>query len=190
MKKRKAVRWINNTVSLFLAALLILVASIVIISKASGGEPQAFGYQIKTVLSGSMEPDIKTGSIIAVKPGGDMTRFKKNDVITFTSDENILITHRIVKVMPSGNNVRYQTKGDNNDGPDMNPVMSQNVVAEYTGFTVPYVGYALHFLQSKNGAWLMLIPGFLLMIYSGVTVWRALSEVEKEAPNKGTENAG
>lgn len=34
------------------------------------GEPQVFGYQLKTVLSGSMEPEIKTGSIIAVKPGG------------------------------------------------------------------------------------------------------------------------
>ena len=72
----------------------------------------------------------------------------------------------------------YRTKGDNNNAEDMNPVMSENVVAEYTGFTVPSVGYFINFAQSKNGALLLLIPGFLLLIYSGYTIWRVLAQVE------------
>ena len=60
---------------------------IVISSKTSEGAPQILGYQLKTVLSGSMEPGIKTGSIIAVKAGGDMTRFQENDVITFVQEK-------------------------------------------------------------------------------------------------------
>lgn len=43
-----------------------------------------------------MEPGIQTGSIVAIKPGGDMTRFQKGDVITFLNPDNILITHRVV----------------------------------------------------------------------------------------------
>lgn len=183
MKKKKRMKRISSIVSGILMILLISVASIVVFTKISGGEPQLFGYQLKTVLSGSMEPGILTGSIIAVKPAEDKTNFKKGDVITFQEEENILITHRITEVVKSGDSVLYRTKGDNNNAEDMNPVLSDNVVAEYTGFTVPYVGYFINFTQSKNGAFLLLIPGFLLLLYSGFTIWRALGEIEL-APRK------
>ena len=82
-KNKKIMKWVNNFVSGILMILLISVASVVVISKASGGEPQLFGYQLKTVLSGSMEPGIQTGSIITVKSAVDKTIFKEGDVITF-----------------------------------------------------------------------------------------------------------
>lgn len=150
----------------------------VFMTKVSGGEPNLFGYQLKTVLSGSMEPDIQTGSMIAVKPGGDMTRFTEGDVITFKENNDTLITHRIVEVIQSGENTLYRTKGDNNNGVDIEPVLSDNVVAHYTGFTVPYVGYITSFAQSKNGAFLLIIPGILLVAYSGWTIWRSLANLE------------
>lgn len=171
-------KWVNNIVTGILMILLISVATVVVISKASGGEPQLFGYQLKTVLSGSMEPGILTGSIIAVKSAVDKTSFKEGDVITFQAEEDILITHRITEVVESGDSVLYRTKGDNNNAEDMNPVLSDNVVAEYTGFTMPYVGYFINFTQSKNGALLLLIPGFLLLIYSAFTIWKVLSVIE------------
>jgi len=177
-KQQKIKKWVNNIVTGILMILLISVATVVVISKASGGEPQLFGYQLKTVLSGSMEPGIQTGSIIAVKLAEDKNNFKKGDVITFQAEEDILITHRITEVVKSGDSVLYRTKGDNNNAEDMNPVISDNVVAGYTGFTVPYVGYFNNFSQSKNGALLLLIPGFLLLIYSAFTIWKVLSVIE------------
>ncbi|MBD7984550.1 signal peptidase I [Sporosarcina sp. Sa2YVA2] len=176
-KTNKVMKWINNLLTGVLMVLLIGVASLVVITKASGGEPQFFGYQLKTVLSGSMEPGIQTGSIIAVKLAEDKNAFVEGDVITFM-DEDIIITHRITEVVNSGDSVLYRTKGDNNNAADMNPVMATNVVASYTGFTVPYVGYFINFSQSKNGAFLLLIPGFLLLIYSGITIWRVLAQIE------------
>lgn len=177
-KKSKVMKWVNNIVSGIMMLLLISVASVVVISKVSGGEPQFFGYQLKTVLSGSMEPGIHTGSIIAVKAAEDKTNFKKGDVITFLESENMLITHRITEVIKSGDSVLYRTKGDNNNAEDMNPVMSENVVASYTGFTMPYVGYFNNFAQSKNGAFLLILPGILLLLYSAFTIWKVLSVVE------------
>ncbi len=59
----------------------------------------------------------------------------------------------------SGDHVMYKTKGDNNDAPDLEPVLSENVVAEYKGFTVPYIGYFMNFMNSKNGALMFIIPG-------------------------------
>lgn len=183
--KKQAMKWVNNITTGILFTVLIAMMLVVVSAKASGGEPEVFGYQLKTVLSGSMEPGIQTGSLIAVETVDDKKSFKKGDVITFRKKENMLVTHRITDVMKDKNGVNYQTKGDNNDGPDLKPVPSQNVVAKYTGFTIPYVGYFINFSQSKNGALLLLIPGILLLCYSGFTVWRALSQLESKKSNKG-----
>lgn len=153
----------------------------VISSKASGGQPIILGYQLKTVLSGSMEPGIQTGSIIAIKPGRVMSRFQKGDVITFNASENKLITHRVAKVEGKGKNLRYVTKGDHNDAPDPDRVLPSNVVGEYRGFTLPFVGYGMNFAQSKNGAALLLVlPGILLLIFSGITIWKAIQEIDRK----------
>lgn len=181
--RKKVFKIINHVTTALLFFLLISMAFLVISSKASGGEPEVFGYQLKTVLSGSMEPGIKTGSVIAVKPGGDKTRFLTGDVITFQEEGGKLITHRVTEVIESGGNVMYRTKGDNNNAEDKNLVMSQNVVAEYTGFTIPYLGYFTNFAQSKNGAFLLLIPGFILLGYAGFTIWRAIKELEVTKEN-------
>jgi signal peptidase len=174
---------IGNIVSTAVLLIFIVLVAAVVISKTSGGEPSFFGYEIKTVLSGSMEPGIQTGSIVALKPGGDMNRFKAGDVITFMSEDNILITHRILKatVNSATGEAVYQTKGDHNDGADMAPVLSSNVIAEYTGITVPYIGYAMNFAISRAGSvLLMIVPGLLLLLYALYSSWKALAVLEKK----------
>lgn len=166
------------------------MAFLVISSKASGGEPQAFGYQLKTVLSGSMEPTFKTGSVIAVKPldNRGKTTLKKDDVITFQESEGILVTHRIIGVTNSGENVMYETKGDNNNVADTEPVLSENVVAQYVGFTIPYIGYFIDFAQSKEGgAILLIIPGVLLLGYAAFSILQALRELDPKSKKDAEE---
>lgn len=139
-----------------------------------------------------MEPGIQTGSVIVVKPRGDMTRFHKGDVITFKMDEKTLVTHRITKVVKTGNGqVFYHTKGDNNNAEVPNPVLSDNVVAEYTGITIPYLGYFVNFAQSKNGSALMLmISGVVLLLYSIYTIRRAIAEIDGKKPKNSREPSG
>ncbi|MDG5787699.1 signal peptidase I [Evansella sp. AB-P1] len=182
MKHWKVVRKIaGGLISFTLYVSLIFMAFVVITTQASGGEPELFGYQIKTVLSGSMEPEFKTGSIIAVKPGGDMTRFQEGDVITFMQERDILITHRVVDVIHSGDNVMYETKGDNNAAADRDLVLSDNIVAEYSGFTIPYAGYLASFAQSREGsALLLIVPGLILLLYAGITIWQGVSQLESD----------
>lgn len=181
MKVKTLKKWTSNIVTTILFIVLIVMIFVVISSKASGGEPKAFGYQLKTVLSGSMEPGIKTGSIIAVKPGGDMTRFKKGDVITFKSEDNVIVTHRIAKVIKTGGQVSYQTKGDNNKTKDLNPVLSNNVIAVYSGFTIPYLGYFADFTKSKiGGSLLLLLPGLVLLAYAIFSIWKTVSQLESK----------
>ncbi|KKI93311.1 signal peptidase [Bacillus sp. SA1-12] len=188
---KKLGTWINRVITGILMVLLVAVAGLVLLSKLSGGMPEIFGYQLKAVLSGSMEPGIQTGSVIAVKSLSEeeRTQLQKGDVITFMEDENMLITHRVIDVKSTNSGVQYTTKGDNNNTPDSNPVLAENVVAEYHGFTVAYAGYLINFSQSPNGSILfMIIPGFLMLGYSLITIWRVLRQVEekqKENPNEG-----
>jgi signal peptidase len=180
MTTKKVWKITSNIITGILFLLLIFMIFVVVSSKASGGEPNFLGYQLKTVLSGSMEPTFMTGSVIAVKPVENAANLKKDDIITFKESEDKLITHRIVGVNKSGNQTMYVTKGDNNRSKDSSPVIAQNVVAKYSGFSIPYVGYFLDYAKSKNGtALLLILPGILLLIYSGVSIIKALKEIDK-----------
>ncbi|MBY0155869.1 signal peptidase I [Cytobacillus oceanisediminis] len=187
---KKALKMISNIITAVLFINLILMAILVVSSKASGGEPQAFGYQLKTVLSGSMEPTFQTGSVIAVKPLSSEERksLKKDDVITFQASEEKLITHRVIGVSSSGDHVMYETKGDNNKTADMEPVLSENVRAVYTGFTIPYVGYFIDFAQSKEGSAILLIgPGLLLLGYAAFSIFQTIREIDPKSSKTDSE---
>ncbi len=182
MKKsifKKIRSFLSFLITTVLFITLIFAVFITISAKASDGEPEIMGYQLKAVLSGSMEPVMQTGSIIAVKPGGDMTRFNEGDVITFINEDENLITHRVAEVIKSGEHIMYETKGDNNNAVDPKPVLSDNVVAEYEGFTIPYLGYVVNFAHSQTGsAILLIVPGILLLGYAAFTIWQAISQLE------------
>jgi signal peptidase I len=180
MTAKKVWKIASNLITGILLLLLIFMIFVVVSSKASGGEPNFLGYQLKTVLSGSMEPTFMTGSVIAVKPIKNLANLKKDDIITFKESDDKLITHRIIGVEVSGNQTMYVTKGDNNRSIDGNPILSQNVVAKYSGFTIPYVGYFLDYAKSKNGSALLLfLPGVLLLAYSGISIFKAIKEIDK-----------
>jgi signal peptidase I len=174
----KAKKLISTITSFILIVLVVTLGYIFISSKINGGDPTIFGYQLKVVLSGSMEPEFDRGSVIAVKPGGDMTLFEKGDVITFMRDEKTYITHRVLDVIKDGDQVFYTTKGDNNEDADSEKVWSGQVVGEYNGFTVPYIGYFVNFAKSKEGtAAILFVPGILLIIYSIHLIKSAISEI-------------
>ncbi|MCG1021657.1 signal peptidase I SipW [Sutcliffiella horikoshii] len=179
MNSKKVVKVIGNvSYWLFMITTLICVV-IVIAGRASGGEPNIFGYQIKTVLSGSMEPTFQTGSVIAVQKLENPTDLTVGDVITFQESRDVLVTHRIIDVNTSNEGVLYKTKGDNNNFEDTNPVLSQNVVAVYSGFTLPKFGYFLNYATSPIGtAILLIIPGLILLGYATVTIRQAIKEIE------------
>jgi len=127
-----------------------------------------------------MEPTFKTGSVIAVKPISDTNNLKEKDVITFMQQDKSVVTHRIHKIIKKNNQVMYQTKGDNNANADAQLVLPKNVVAKYTGFTIPFLGYLIEFTKSGKGmAILLMIPGVLLLLYSAFSIISGLKELDK-----------
>ncbi|MED1864164.1 signal peptidase I [Fictibacillus nanhaiensis] len=176
---KRLLKFTTKLASTSFIVLLCFLAFIILSSRISGAEPSVFGYQIKAVLSGSMEPIFQTGSIISIKQV-DNTTFKKGDIITFQMEDK-LITHRIIDIENKNGQVSYRTKGDNNDGPDMWSVPLNDVIGSYTGFTIPYIGYALNVTQSKEASALMLfIPGFLLFSSAVFSIVRAARKLDVE----------
>lgn len=177
---KKFFRVIQKAGSIIGIIILCMMVFVVLSSKASGGEPTILGYQVKTVLSGSMEPAFYTGSIIVNELPSKDEIYKKGDIITFQSDGK-LITHRIIDVNEANGKKLYETKGDHNDAPDAGYVQPENIVGKYTGIAIPKAGYVVSYATSKMGSALLLfIPGLLLVLSSAFSIFRAVKKVEEK----------
>ena len=154
MKKLKKI-WNIFTTVLTVIAILLAVALVGI---------RLFGFQVFSVLSGSMEPLYHVGSLIYVKEV-DYHELKSGDVITYMLDEDLVATHRIVDVCPDQDDpsvLRYQTKGDANEAADGTLVHYKNVIGTPV-FTIPYLGYVADFIQKPPGTYAAIAIGAVLL---------------------------
>lgn len=142
----------------------ILVALAVLIALLLVGA-RLIGFQVFTVLSGSMEPTYHTGSLIYVK-SVDYQTLQAGDVITFMLSEETVATHRIVEVVPDEADpsvLRYRTKGDANNAVDGSLVHYKNVIGSPV-FTIPDLGYAANYIQNPPGTYIAIAAGALLLL--------------------------
>ena len=153
-------KFIFNTVYYLLFTAIVALALLLVTSFF----PFDNWYQVKVVLSGSMEPVIHTGSVVVIKPA---PAYGVGDVITFGRDtrNQIPVTHRIVgEVNPSLNDTNFITKGDANGDADSGSVSPDEIIGKVF-FTVPYVGYLLEFTKTKIGfITLVVVPGILIAL--------------------------
>jgi signal peptidase len=121
-----------------------------------------FGWQVDTVLSGSMEPAIPTGSILVSRTVASDS-INVGDIITFSgSGRDRFITHRVTAIDRT-NGIVFTTKGDANNAEDPYPVPAENVVGKVL-VHIPFLGFILSFVKTPLGILLMLvIPGLLII---------------------------
>ena len=111
--------------------------------------PKAFGYQMYTVISGSMEPALPVGSLVYVKYQ-EPESIEKKDIIAFygSNDSSSIITHRVVyNKKLSG---EFVTKGDANKEKDMNPI-SYNQYMGKVVLMIPVIGGVAQTLTTGSG---------------------------------------
>lgn len=150
---------------------------IVILVAAPLTLPKLFGIQIYQVLTGSMEPVYRVGSVIYVCDT-DAEEINIGDPITYTmgTDTELVLTHRVV----DKDDVQrtFTTKGDANEAPDPEPVAFGRVIGRPV-FCIPGLGRAAAFLQKTEGKALCII------VFAAALICFILADMLKKPEKNG-----
>jgi signal peptidase I len=136
--------------------------------------PRTGSYATFSVMTGSMEPGIRTGSVVIVIPE-DPSRIQVGDIITVTSDRPpyATVTHRVTRVVPTAHGPEFKTKGDGNLLEDPWQ-FGFNGPAGRVAVILPWLGYALAFART---VWARLaLAGCIGLVMVGFfmpTIWRS-----------------
>lgn len=143
---------------------VIIVMTILAVTTSRGFPSQ---LRMLSIESSSMEPNVKKGSMVFVRP---QANYAIDSIITFTNrlspndPQEYTITHRLVNVIENDAGTFYETKGDANDIVDQVPVSKDKVIGEVV-FSLPFLGSAVDFIQTPIGFLLLIaLPSFLLII--------------------------
>lgn len=111
--------------------------------------PKLFGYEIYGILSNSMEPNIKRGSLVFVKEV-DSDIIQEGDIITYKMgmNSNVVATHRVIE--KDSEHGEFITKGDNNNTVDASPISYDRLLGRVEG-SIPFWGSISLFIHSSDG---------------------------------------
>ena len=148
-----------KTIYYIFVALIVMIACLLIFSAF----PIPGNFKVMTVLSGSMEPALHTGSIVVVKPA---EHYDIGDIITFgpAAKTKTPTTHRIHDIQVIEGKASYITKGDANNTPDAKEVLERDILGKVL-FSVPFVGYAVDAAQKPIGFMLIIVVPAVFIIF-------------------------
>ncbi|WP_091228167.1 signal peptidase I [Microbacterium sp. 3J1] len=162
----------GRAVSLALAVtVLALIAALLVIPRVTGGSSL-------TVLTGSMEPVLEPGDIVAVRgvaPDAVCAEIGVGDIVTYLPDpgDPTLITHRVVGktvgTFDDGTDCRLITRGDANSAADP-PVSPEQVRGAFL-YSLPALGWVRQW-ATENIIVLGLALGAGLLAYGVWTTFR------------------
>lgn len=98
-----------------------------------------FCPEFHTVISGSMEPAIPTGSLAIVDRNADISDIEIGDVIVFSYNEKLII-HRVIDEAEIDGKKYLKTKGDANRSDD-GFITSENNFHGKAIYSIPKLGY-------------------------------------------------
>ena len=171
------IKFIANIISWTVLVLLVIIALFLAyytinnrIAAKKGINADPF-ISLYTIVSGSMEPNIKVYDVVVDKRVDSPTEIKPGDVITFTSTatltKGVVITHRVVDVIEEDGKYYYKTKGDNNLSPDSAPAEYDFIIGKVI-FRIPALGKVQSFIGTQAGWLLVIVIPALFVIISDI----------------------
>ena len=171
--------WVFN---IAMVALLIFACFSVYQSKVNNVEATLFGYKPVFILTGSMEPEMRTHSIAITKnlDEAGIAALEKGDIITYhvwdeSSNEvnaeprKVVITHRIYNIKDIDGEKQYITKGDNNRTSDAYYLTAENIDAEVVWTWNGFADIVAKWQSGWSGKLLILSPiGIIILLYIAV----------------------
>lgn len=176
--------WTALAILLLIAAFLLYltITSKIYAAKGVKYEPK---FSLYTIISASMEPNLRVYDIIVDQRVDSVNDIKIGDIITFISTSSIssnkVVTHRVIDIIIDENgNYQYKTKGDNNISPDSAYAEYNNIIGKVL-FKIPQLGRVQFFLANQGG-WLIVvvIPALIIIVKDIMKIFK-LSKVNKKA---------
>lgn len=123
--------------------------------------PRLLGVQPYIILSGSMEPAIKTGAIVYINRQTNPGTVQAGEIIAYRKGEAV-ITHRVV----DGTAATVTTKGDANKEADLAPVPREAIIGTHL-FSIPSLGFLYEWFHHP-GVYFTLIALFAVDMIASI----------------------
>jgi len=182
--KKSIIKIISNIVStiimIALGSFIVVMLVFMIKGMNSKEPPTIFNYQLYIVQSNSMSPTFETGSLIIIKKA-DNQSIQENDIITYRrSRDTVATTHRVVEIIEDGD-LQYITRGDANNVEDPMPVSEEDVMGKVV-FWIPYIGYILGFIRTKQGLLICIVlPALIIILTQIIKLIKAENKKERKS---------
>lgn len=132
MKKKlenSFIGFLYKILKVIVTILILIILLVILIQRVSNNKISLGGYQIYSIVTGSMEPKYKVGDVILVKEV-DLSKIKKGDDLTYQGKEGNfsgkIVSHQVIGVNKSRDGYSFRTKGINN--PIEDPIVKENQV--------------------------------------------------------------
>lgn len=197
---KKVFHFIMTVLLYSLFAIIIIVAIMVGLyfvdhyKSVKEGSNRAPLFGAYVIISPSMVPNINVlDAVVTMRTDAD--KLKKNDVITFVSQDprssGVTVTHRIVGIKKTESGAyAYRTKGDNNNVEDYTLVSYDHVIGKVM-LRIPYIGYLQQLLTTQFG-WIVVIvlPCLFIIISDLVKLLKVLFMKKEQKDDVEPENSG
>ena len=155
-----------------------LIITAVILAALPLTIPRLLGYEIFTVISGSMEPTLPVDSLVYVEKAAP-EEILPGEIVAFWENGEA-VTHRVTENRRTDSS--FITRGDANDMEDIEPVSYLNVIGRVK-YHVPGLGMLMLYYVSAEGKMRLIciaLAGALLnLIGSSLLRWRREKEREQ-----------
>ena len=187
-------RWIFKlfnaaAIALILASVFVLLS---VVLTPAGQVPQVLGYSVFRVMTGSMEPAIRSDSLLVVKKTPP-EEIAPGDVISFFSPdpalEGAVNTHRVVRIEKENGEIRFITKGDANLIEDTYPVEESALVGKAV-FKSYGLGKAVSLLSNPLvfGV-IVLLPLLIILLMNLYRAVRIAADIAKKEEEEAVRQA-
>lgn len=146
---------IKNLIAVFsaIAALFGIFAIVLVL----------FGYRPFVLLSPSMEPLYREGSLCVINTHTSLDEIETGDVLVYRTSTGLLVLHRLVDIADKTDGILYaQMQGDANNISQAVELSSVNYVGR-EAFTIPGLGSAVEKIHSLPTLTWGLVAVFIIL---------------------------
>lgn len=187
--KQYIIKMVDSIITL-ICVLVFLFAAVVIVSvmkTPSGEPPMILGRTMLQVVSPSMEPTLRIGTVVMVKKV-DPAEIQVGDIISFyTRDPDIynsVVTHRVDEIKSKTDGIVFYTKGDANLSRDKMSVRENQLIGKVTGVSNVIGSFVMLLSYRWVFAVLIILPMGYILISNGYKLVKAIRHSNSDNENK------